>query len=324
MTIVRSIVRLLICGCVLASCCHDKRYYYLIDRSTTAGVNVRFDWSRYPAASPASMGLVVFCAESQPVQFPFAGRDGGSMVLPSGSYAFVAFNDDTENLYTVGDNWDAFALRCRYASMTNVSPMFAQTRNVPRAPSTEEQAVVAEPDFLWTAARGITPVESYTPNLLSMTMRSATFEYVFVINDVENLSYVSELAATLSGMSDGWLPYTHTSTDTESIIPFTMTSGGASTVTGRVRTFGHCPGRTANHARHMLVLYASLKDGSKYYYTFDVTDAMHDANHVSDGRDDTTVPIVLGNVPLPKPLDNGSGLQPEVNDWHEVEIPLPM
>ena len=325
MTIVRSIVRLLICGCVLASCCREKYYnYYVYNGDSGASVTVRFNWSSHPDARPSSMSVMVFGAEGQPMQFPLAGRYGGSIVVTSGPYAFLAFNDDTDNIYSDGDSWNTFTMHSREANLASFSSMFAQTRDVPRAAQTEDQPMILEPDPLWTSACGVTDIEPCVPNLVAMTMRSAVYEYVFRISGVDNLSYVSELVATISGMSDGWTPSSQTSTDAECIIPFVLSPDGGSAVTGRVRTFGHCPGRHADHARHMLVLYALMKDGSRYYQTFDVTEAMHEGGHQSDGNADTTVPIVLENVPLPQPAVSTDGMHPVVGDWQEVHVPLPL
>lgn len=60
-------------------------------------------------------------------------------------------------------------------------------------------------------------------------------------------------------------------------------------------------------------IYVQLPDGKKVYYTFDVTDQVR---HASDPRN---VHIVLDGLTLPKPLANGSGFRPTVDDWQEVE-----
>ena len=54
---------------------------------------------------------------------------------------------------------------------------------------------------------------------------------------------------------------------------------------------------------------------------------MHDTDHTNPddgGTGHTEVPIVIDQLPLPKPIVNGSGLQPTVDEWTEVFISIPM
>ena len=69
---------------------------------------------------------------------------------------------------------------------------------------------------------------------------------------------------------------------------------------------------------HTLTVYAVLSDESKWYYTYDVTDQIHSA---PDRRD---VHIVLDGLPLPKPIVNGGGFQPDVDDWQSVNVDIEM
>ena len=70
-----------------------------------------------------------------------------------------------------------------------------------------------------------------------------------------------------------------------------------------------------------------MKDGSKVYFTTDVTNTMHDADHINPrdgGNGNTEIPIVIDQLPLPKPIVNDGGLQPAVNEWTEVFIDIPL
>lgn len=92
-------------------------------------------------------------------------------------------------------------------------------------------------------------------------------------------------------------------------------NGEKSVVTGALLTFGHSP---AVDKAHQLTVYAVLSDGSKWYYTYDVTGQIHSA------PDPRNVHIVLDGLPLPKPITNGGGFQPEVEPWQPVEIDIEM
>ena len=78
-----------------------------------------------------------------------------------------------------------------------------------------------------------------------------------------------------------------------------------------------------NSLLHLLTIYAILADGSKWYYTNDVTDQMHDSSS-STPTDDNHIYIELDDLPVPKPIVNGSGFQPTIDGWQGVEIEVGM
>ena len=317
------ILLVLLAAASMASCQKDLCYDH-DHGETRQPLTVRFDWSGVAeAANPSQMSLMVFAGASQPVEFQFAGMSGGALSLPAGDYQFTGFNSDTE-MGTRGMSWGDFEIYSQQTELNAFSRMFATTRYVPKTRGTEEQPVIYEPDALWTsAAAGVEMSEQTYGQTVTMPMEEATRLYSFTITGIDNFDYITEVAGTLSGMSGSWIPALHRPSDDEVIIPFSVTKSadGTPAITGTVRTFGHCPGRGAdNHNDHMLVVYAEVKSGQKYYYTFDVTEAMHDANHVIDGSGHTEVPIEISGLPIPKPIVNGSGFQPDVTVWNEVNI----
>ena len=96
-------------------------------------------------------------------------------------------------------------------------------------------------------------------------------------------------------------------------IPFEMAKSSETTLAGSVQTFGHCP---SEQTTHTLIVYAVLADGSKWYYTYDVTDQIHSA---PDQRD---IRILLDGLPLPEP--NPAGFQPSVENWQAVDVDIEM
>ena len=288
-------------------------------------LTVQFDWSNTTDASPEEMSLMVFAGTSNAVQIQFAGKHGGGFTLPEGEFEFIGYNSN--EMAARGRTWHEFEIYSQQTDLNAFSRMFATTRNIPKCRGTEDQQVIYEPDMLWTSATdGVQVNDSTYGQTVTMPMELAVTTYTFTITNVENLKYASEIAGTLSGMSSGWIPAQHRATDDEAIIPFSveLAADGSASVTVSVRTFGHCFGHDAdNHYEHQMVIYAEMVDGSKYYYTFDVTEAMHDENHVIDGgTGHTEIPIVIDKLPLPKPLMNGSGFQPDVTEWNEVNITI--
>ena len=63
-----------------------------------------------------------------------------------------------------------------------------------------------------------------------------------------------------------------------------------------------------------------VSDDTKWYYNVDVTDQMHDK---VKNPDKYNIVIDVYDLPIPKPITNGSGLQPTVDDWSNIDINLP-
>lgn len=56
----------------------------------------------------------------------------------------------------------------------------------------------------------------------------------------------------------------------------------------------------------------------KYYNTYDITAQLSKAVGLRH------VHILLEGLPLPKPIEDESGLQPEVDGWQEVPVEIQM
>lgn len=304
-----------------SSCCHknmDEGF------TGTTDVDVRFNWAAIDA-QPASMRLAVFCSGALPVLIPFSGCDGGSVTLDEGTYSFIGYNSDVESYGTRGRTPEDFEIYAQPTDLSSVAAMFVNTRSIPRAQGTEYQPTVFEPEPLWTSFEPSFTITCSQHSEVTLDMEPATTEYTFTINHVDNLGYVKDMTATLSGMSGSWLPALHGCSDTEVIIPFEMkqTDDGSNSITGTVRTLGHCPGHTdVGTYVHKLVLYAEYRNGSRYYYTFDVSETLHNGITVNPGGE--PVSVTLDGLPLPTPLTNGTGLHPHVGEWQEVMVPLDM
>lgn len=301
---------------LLSSCNHKDLIY-----SDRASVAVSFDWTDYPDASPEVMRVAVFTDNVQPILHPFANKQGGNIDLYKGyTYSFIAFNGDAETVITSGSTYDDFQFDCTPTELASFAPMFITHRagenKIPRAQGTETLPVVSEPDPLWySTASDISIRGSQTINML---MHSAITYYTFTVKNVENMSNVSAIVATISGMAPSFSPSLGRCTNSRCIIPFTMDASGETELKGTLRTFGYFPTpEQTEETKKMLVIYVELADGRKIYYTFDVTEPIITAG---SNPGITDIDIVLEQLPIPKPITNGSGFHPSVDDWEEVEI----
>lgn len=308
---------------LLLCSCNHKEFVY---PSGTGALAIAFDWTMAPTAQPDGMLLSVFSTTSQPVTYPFADRSGGPLTLPFGTFQFIAHNDNTENVHAKGNTWTTYCLYAQPTTISSFAQMFAATRNVPRASGTEGQNVVFEPDAMWAAA--LPEVQTTYASTATMSMEPITEEFVFTIENVENLENVVEMAATLSGMAGVYYPATRSVEAYDCIIPFAMDKSSGHSVRGTVRTFGNRQSDSydeGNEADHKLVVYMILNDNSKYYSAFDVTDAIHQARQEpSTATGETVLKVTIDEFAIPEPLYNGSGLHAEVDDWQEINVNIRM
>ena len=284
---------------------------------------VNFDWTDAPKANPSVMNLIVFQKGWElSTEFGFTQKTGGEVDLEAGEYQSLAFNSDTENLFYRGTSWETFEIYTRRTSLSNYSDIFSTSLSFPRGEGSEDEPVIEEPDMLWTgSAEEMPPAGDKEMESVTLQMQPSVFTYRFVINNVANLEFVTDIAATLSGMSESMFPSTGKVSDTHCIIPVSVKNDGSQTLICTVRSFGHCPDDKVT--KHHLMVYARLSDGTKWYYDFDVTGDLHNtAQTVTDEDGNIIIEINLKELPFPMPIASDGGLHPDVEDWNDVNVDI--
>lgn len=276
-----------------------------------ADVEVEFDWKNAPDAKPEEMRVYLFPVDGGAYRvFAITNYEGGTIKVPEGEYRAVCVNSDTESvLYRGFASFDEFEAYATDGTMRSSSP---------RMESTANERLASAPDALYSDY-----LEDVVTIKLNGKNQKMTFypeftecRYKVTITNVTNLKYVSSsgLFGTLSGLSGGYmLGSGEFTTDQAVLICFDPESNGSDTITAEFLTFGN-----ADTSLHELVIYVTMSDGNRQYFTFDVT---RQVNKASDPRN---VEIKLSGLVLPKPIVNGSGFHPEVEEWDEVDIDIPM
>ena len=103
-------------------------------------------------------------------------------------------------------------------------------------------------------------------------------------------------------------------------VPESGLDAGRELVVGDLLFFGHCP-ETADDVPHALTVYATMSDGSRHAYTFDVEEVTRQMHKAPDQQD---ILIRLEGLPLPEPIGGGGGFIPDVEEWESEEIVLPV
>lgn len=293
-----NIIRLscILLACMLTSCVHKELCY---DHSHVLEVDVVFDWSKAPEASPKSMSLYLFPEQGgRPVRFDLAGNKGGRIRLNAGTYDIICLNSDTENIDVCDD--------MVYESLRVTTKNANALRGVQFAES---------PENVWSScATGVmingsnTTVTLYPePKVINCTVE---------IRNAENLKWIENIYGTLSGMAEGYFPQRNLLCEECVTIAFGCNfSPDSKTVEGALSSFGHCPSFPNVHT---LSIYVTLADESMWEYDFDVTEQIHKSD------DPYNIKIILDNLPVPKPVVNGGGFKPTVDEWGNIDIDINM
>lgn len=326
---------------ILLTSCEYKELCY--DHNHWAEVNIVFDWSiaegggtkaSFAPAAISGTGMTVLfynmdAPMSEPLRYDLTGRDGGTVRLLPGTYRALAYNYDTETI--LYRNMNVLDMLEAYTRPSSIEEGTQLSRSrMPRATNTESEPVILEPDPLWAAASE--PFTLKLPTSSSTASEEATTivmyptpryrEVTVTINNVPNLQYTGQFAGALSGVAPSVIMETGEIRDGKVTEAFTAQVKGQSTLQMTFRIFGHCPYADANsYNPHYLTIYAILADGTQWYYTFDITEQMHNKETASDTYD---IEIELEGLPVPKPIVNGSGFQPTVDSWQGIEIDVGM
>lgn len=301
----------------VTSCEHKDLCY---EHPHPAEIKVVFDWHKAPGAIPESMcAYLLPVSGEEPLRYDFANRTGGTIRSRQGDYRAFCLNGDAEGVFFREEG--SFELTTGNATV--VSGFMSLGTRAPRARGTAEERVALPPDTLWCApleedihltGRGNTIV--FYPELSVCT-------YTVVIRNVKNLKYVTELSGTLSGLAGGLHAERNEVSGERVTVPFPLPFPEERSETGAIEgsflTFGHRPGASHEDThKHTVMIYAMLLDGTRWYYEKDVTD------QIPTDKNPRRVRIVIDELPLPKPIVNGGGFQPEVDKWQQVDIELDM
>ena len=313
----RRLIHILIAALAMAavSCTHKELCY---DHSHVVEVNINFVWEKAPMATPASMSLYLFPENGgRPLRFEFTNYNGGRIRLSRGRYHAICLNSDTRNIKIENEvDYDAFYITTKNATaMSGLSSYGILANEIPKAKDSENERVALSPETTWShSLRDIDIIED--DQIITLLPERQTVNYIVEILNVQNLKWVNGISGTISSMSGGYHPGRNCLSEECVTIPFeAIMYRNEGKITGNFSSFGHCPTIVQ---QHHLIIYGILADNSRWYYDFDVTDQVHDA------PDPYEIHIILEELPFPKPVVNGGGFKPSVDDWHSIEIDIQM
>lgn len=313
------ILYILFASILFASCDHKELCY---DHSHIMEVDVTFDWSETPEASPKSMSLYLFPEGDKEVQrYEFTRKEGGKIRIVPGTYRAICLNSDTENI-RIQDNhgFESFRLTTKDMEMlAGMTSLGVRSEDVPKIKGTEDERTAMSPDSIWTGSLYEMVLDS-PDQTMTLTMQKRFSAFNIEVRNAENLQYAYAVSGCLTTLSESLYPGEGVLSDSDVTIPFEMTADSKEGfIKGDFLTFGHCP---AEDKQHYMTIYAIMSDGSKVYFTFDVTEQIHSS------PDDSHIVIVLDGLQLPEPNlgegGGGGGFRPEVNGWNQIDVGIDM
>lgn len=313
----KSILAAMLLGCSLSSC-HHKNLIYESDLQPR--IRVVFDWTKAPQANPESMALLLFdTSTGQPIRFIFDNRDGGEISVPFGNYDGLCVNGDINDWACLSHERDIDNFEISTEDATSLAAYDLASHLLPRARGTEDERLAQTPGMLWSNREdGISLPPTTKSKTITMYPAEAVCHYTVDVTDVENLQNAegTNIDGVISGMAEGYLHGQDKPADSHVSMPFVLTVNAVGrSLHSEFLTFGESHDTAYTHK---LTIYLFLTDGSKWYYTYDVTDQVHHA------PDPHHVHITLSGLSLPEPMLTGGGLHPDVEEWNDVNVDIKM
>lgn len=310
--------------CLLSVACEYKELCY--DHGHWVKVRVDYNWSDVPRPKPMTVLFYDQLAPSrEAIRYDLANTAGDSVRLDPSTYQAVVYNYDTETiLLRSADQLSTLEAYTRESSIEEGTEFPTTRSRMPRGIGTEEEPVILEPDTLYSAASSIFElVLNDTTKHVLFQPQERVVHVNITLHNVPNIKYTQQFGGSLSGLAPSVFLSSGVLGEGAATQAFPCKVVNDSTLQMNFRIFGHCPhfDDDGTYNGHILMVYAILGDGSKWYYTEDVTTQMHDRTKNPLGSD---IQIDLEGLPVPKPIVNGSGFQPTIDGWQGIEIDVGM
>ena len=294
------------------------------DHTHTTNMQVTFDWQLSPEATAKGMAVYFYNLDkpgNDPIRYDFAGMEGGTLKLTPGTWQAIAFNNDTETILLRGT--ESIHTMEAYTRQSSIEEGTLLTRaSGERWPTTrgENQTVILEPDQLWCAvSEPFTLGIDEEPRTISFKPESRISEISITIRNVPNLQYTSQFGGSITDLAPSIFLASGRQGAGRVTQAFTIDVIDSNTLRMHFHTFGLVPQieETGEQPTNQLTIYAILADGTEWSYTEDVTGQLYNQEEQTENL---SINIELEDLPVPKPIINGSGFQPTIDDWEGTDI----
>lgn len=314
----------------------------------------------YPEEECRSDGEDGSVNRNRTIRLDISGKEGAEIDIPVGNYRIIAYNNDTEVCYGhYAYQYPFHNIRTRNANITELgNGLSLPSFDVGRPEGTEDEPVVLQPDQIWGCNALDVEISEYgvkykcfpleekdewidldpivTEHVITLYPHDLVCHYSYEIRNVKGLKVVGDACAAITGMSPTFSMSEMSRTHEPASLPLKARASGEDKIVGNFLTFGH----PEPEIPHKFALYVWLstdhttQDGiiiqawvPKFYgkneENFDVTMQVDTASNqrrvhlIIDGLDLTEGGTIL-------PPTTGGGYQPNLKDWNEEHIDLPI
>ena len=296
-----------------------RRPLTTVDNNVVVNIDIDYNIVNYPDPEEPSMMRVMFFdnEDGDFASHAFLPANGGMVgVIPGRTYHVLTYNFDTEST-VVGEehSWDNI-----YAT-TNEVPENVKSRLRSRADADENELIVYEPDHHYVAReRDIyIPARSVDAPAVEIDLHAFTIveTWKVYIDRLQGLAYTASVAGVISGLAQ----YNTLATDEESVSKVsvffeTMDISSDGVLEIQFNTFGYVP------SEHQVIsLVVTDTAGGGHIFDFDVSEQFVD-------NPEQIIRIKTDQVIIDEPDDpdsgSGGGLNPDVDEWDDVIIDIPI
>lgn len=306
----RMVLAAILVSLILQSCRHSA---IICPEDGSRVVNVKFMWDEAEDAMPDGMTLYFFPVNSDGRiwRFDIAGRDGGKVELPYGSYRLLAFNNDLPRIdYSDTDSYDGFTANARFAGKTLVY-----------APGL---LYVGTVDFVDVTVCGVEYSDhdgcdkNCPQGLIRCYPKLESTLYNVIVRDIDGMSIVRSASATIDGIASAIKLVCNESTGyTVGEFLSLETLRPQSEMCGVTTGFGSIEGET----EYWLTVTVTRTDGKSFAKRFDVS------SQVLNSSNPRNVTIIVDGLKipdddLPPSSDEDVGIDVGIDGWHEIIIDI--
>lgn len=311
----------LILGCILLACLADscrRRPLTTLDSNVTVNIEIEKDIVNYTVEEDPSMMRVMFFGNEKGdlASQAFLPADGGTVnIVPGKTYHVLTYNFDTESTI-VGSEHDFNGI---YAT-TNEIPESYRSRLRSRASRYDDELIVYEPDHHFVARLTdiYIPARSYDapPFVIDLYAETIVETWKVYIDRLQGLEWTASIAGVISGLSlSNTLASDEESEEIASVFFETFNIEPDGRLEIIFNTFGRNP-----EEKQVLSLVVTDTGGKGHEFNFDVTDQFED-------NPEQIICIKTADMVIDEPDitgDGGGGLAPEVDEWDDIIIDIPI
>jgi len=275
--------------------------------------------SEEPVPEDALFRAVVYDrADGHKIGYSFTGPEGGQVQVGAGlravlvhsfgcETAVVEGEEDWPSAYVTATRGDAIQ-QALWTKALSMHPVYGDSAVVgQRHAAWAKMNVSWEPDamFVGTTDSLVVPRREIGDEyLLDVSLRPVRKMLDIILSDVEGMEWAASASVLLAGCAAGVDLSTGSALGSPTVVSASLYRYGGS-LRGQLVSFGDCPG-----TEPWLVVVLTDIAGESFSYEYPLSSAVGSVNAPS-------------RIVIEKPdVEEGGGLQPTLEDWHEIEIPV--